>query len=114
MYMQGNDGVAWEWCAGFCFFILSQSCALLHDDMPINTTFSVDTVVDRAKTAHQFVTEQKVQGAPDKSKVVPPRSFFVVRRTPTAWSHVGIASHADADTYGTCEGNTNDDGSSNG
>ena len=36
--------------------------------------------------------------------------MFLVRRTPTDWTHVGFVSDASASSFATVEGNTNDDG----
>jgi peptidoglycan hydrolase-like protein with peptidoglycan-binding domain len=111
MYMSGHDGPEWLWCAGFCFFIISQACNLLGKKVPMQTTFSVDTIVERAKAAGQFHRQQEVQGTPSMAV---PGSLFAVRRTPISYSHVGIVSRSSQATISTCEGNTNDDGSSNG
>jgi peptidoglycan hydrolase-like protein with peptidoglycan-binding domain len=113
MYMDGNDGEEWKWCAGFSFFAIAQACQFLGQDLPMKKTFTVDTIVDRAKAAGQFVSEQQARSASGKARIVP-GSLFVVRASSTHWSHVGIMSGTSGDAFGTCEGNTNDDGSSNG
>ena len=113
MYMDSNEGEEWKWCAGFCFFAVEQACNIAGRPMPMAKTFTVDTIVDRAKRAGKFFSEQQARLSQAKAKIVP-GSFFVVRATPDHWSHVGIVSQADADLFATCEGNTNDDGSANG
>jgi peptidoglycan hydrolase-like protein with peptidoglycan-binding domain len=111
MYMSGHDGPDYLWCAGFCFFAISQACNFLGKKVPMQTTFSVDTIVERAKAAGQFHRQQEVQGKPSMAV---PGSLFAVRRTPISYSHVGIVSRSSQATISTCEGNTNDNGSSNG
>ena len=37
-------------------------------------------------------------------------SIFLVRDTATDWTHTGIVTGADLDSFDTIEGNTNDDG----
>jgi peptidoglycan hydrolase-like protein with peptidoglycan-binding domain len=113
MYMDGNEGEEWKWCAGFSFFIIEQACNILSQPMPMNKSFAVDVIVDRAKNAGQFLSEQQARSAQGKAKIVP-GSLFVVRASSSHWSHVGIVTQANKDAFGTCEGNTNDDGSANG
>jgi len=111
MYMGGNDGVAWEWCAGYCFFMIAQACAALGRPVPMATTYSVDVIVERAKAASKFHSQQQVQANPG---ILAPGSLFVVRKSADAYLHVGIVSQASQLSISTCEGNTNDDGSANG
>ena len=40
LYMKGNDGPAWPWCAGFVCFILNQARKALNLPLPIETSFS--------------------------------------------------------------------------
>ena len=97
----------------FCFFAIEQACDILSQAMPMAKSFTVDTIVDRAKGAGKFLSEQQARTSQGKAKIVP-GSLFVVRATADHWSHVGIVSLADKDSFATCEGNTNDDGSANG
>ncbi len=43
-----------------------------------------------------------------------PGSFFLNRRTPDDWTHVGIVTEAADGSFKTIEGNTNDEGSREG
>lgn len=113
MYMDGNEGEEWKWCAGFCFFAILQACELLAVASPMKKTFTVDTIVDRAKAAGQFLGEQQAKSPAGRGKILP-GSLFVVRASATHWSHVGIVAETGADAFTTLEGNTNDDGSANG
>ncbi len=97
----------------FSFFVIAQACDFAQQAMPINKTFTVDTVVDRAKNADQFLSERQGSTPQGRSRIVP-GSLFVVRASSSHWSHVGIVSVVNNDAFGTLEGNTNDDGSSNG
>jgi hypothetical protein len=49
----------------------------------------------------------------DRNKILS-GSFFLVRRTPTDWTHTGIIVQAEDEVLQTIEGNTNDDGSREG
>jgi hypothetical protein len=106
LYMDGNEGPEWPWCAGFASFILKQACRTLDVALPIETSVSCDVLAGQAKQKEIFVSEPK---AKDRNLVMP-GSLFLVRRTDTDWIHTGIVLTADSDVFYTIEGNTNDDG----
>ena len=46
MYMDGNEGEEWKWCAGFCFFIIEQACDILGQSMPMSkSSFGIGTPI---------------------------------------------------------------------
>lgn len=104
LYMDGNEGQPWAWCAGFVCFCLKQACNTLKIDLPITPSFSCDSLAASAKVKEIFV------GRKDAG----PGSFFLYRRTPTDWTHTGIVVIANSETIKTIEGNTNDSGSREG
>jgi hypothetical protein len=104
--MDGNEGADWPWCAGFACYLLRQACAATGEKLPIRTSPSCDWLAASAMERDRFVTEKQ---AVDRSRVSP-GSFFLSRRTPTDWSHVGIVVATHADHFETIEGNTNDAG----
>jgi hypothetical protein len=108
LYMDGNEGKEWLWCAGFATFIQRQAAATLGVRVPVSRTFSCDELAGHAKKATCFVA-----GCPDFSKITP-GSLFLVQKTASDWQHVGIVSHAEKDAFHTIEGNTNDDGAREG
>ena len=110
LYMNGNEGPDWPWCAGFASFILKQACKALEAPLPIKTSVSCDVLAEQAKQKGIFLPEAKAQDR----KLVRPGSLFLVRRTTTDWVHTGIVLKADADVFYTIEGNTNDEGSREG
>jgi len=55
LYMDGNQGAAWPWCAGFATFVLAQACAALGRPMPVGRTFSCDVLGERARAAGRLV-----------------------------------------------------------
>jgi hypothetical protein len=109
MYMNGRDGKSWLWCAGFVSFVLHQAAESLQVNMPIPGSFSCDTLAAQAKDAGLFVSETEA-----KHREIPPGSLFLVRRTSTDWTHVGIVEETQELLFDTIEGNTNDDGSREG
>jgi len=105
MYMNGNDGHQWPWCAGFVTFILRQATESLNIGMPIPGSFSCDTLVAQARAAGLFLSEAEA-----RSTEIPPGSLFLVRRTDTDWTHVGLVQNTQELFFQTIEGNTNDEG----
>jgi len=110
LYMGGREGPEWLWCAGFSCYVLKQASETLGVPMPIPASFSCDVLAGSAKAKQRFVAGK----AGFDPAQVGPGSLFLVRRTPTDWCHVGIVVKADAETFVTIEGNTNDNGSPDG
>lgn len=110
LYMAGNEGQEWAWCAGFACFCLKQACDSLGQQLPIATSFSCDALAQSARNKGRLLE----QPASANRKKVTAGSFFLVRKTSTDWTHTGIVSEAGSDTMKTIEGNTNDDGSREG
>jgi hypothetical protein len=110
LYMSGNEGPDWPWCAGFASFILRQAAETLEVPLPIKTSVSCDVLAEQAKQKKIFLPEAKAGNV----KPVTPGSLFLVRRTTNDWVHTGIVVKADKDVMLTIEGNTNDEGSREG
>lgn len=105
LYMKGNEGHEWAWCAGFACFLLQQACKSKQLDLPITPSFSCDSLAASAKERGLFLSERRL----DRS-VIKPGMFFLNRRTSTDWTHVGIVIEANEEVFMTIEGNTNDEG----
>ncbi len=105
LYMDGNQGAAWPWCAGFATLVLKQAAHALGVPVPVARTFSCDVLAGSA-TANQCF----VGGATPGAREVTPGSLFLVRRTRNDWEHVGIVTAVEGDVFRTIEGNTNDAG----
>jgi peptidoglycan hydrolase-like protein with peptidoglycan-binding domain len=108
LYMDGNEGDTWFWCAGFATYCLRQAAETLGVEVPIERTYSCDVIATEAKREARFIPEASAVGK------VKPGSLFLVRRTSNDWTHVGIVVKAAQETFQTVEGNTNDEGSRNG
>lgn len=114
LYMHGNQGTDWKWCAGFVFFIMRQATDTLGQSLPLASTFSCDTLAAEAKQKGAFVSENDLaQGNPPLNEMLP-GSIFLCRASSTDWTHTGLVIGFHEDTFETIEGNTNDDGSSEG
>jgi peptidoglycan hydrolase-like protein with peptidoglycan-binding domain len=114
LYTDGNEGSEWLWCAGFASFVLRQACAALGVRAPIKGSVSCDSLAAQAKTAGRFVSGQSLQDGTVTWSALGACCIFLVRRTSTDWTHTGFALQGSGETFATIEGNTNDDGSSNG
>jgi hypothetical protein len=109
LYMNGNEGEQWFWCAGFAMFIIKQSAEILNLSIPFNPTFSCDNIAFQAKKNGFFLSEKN-----SKPELIKSGSLFIKRNSPGDWVHTGIVIQAHADSFETIEGNTNDDGSRDG
>jgi len=105
LYMNGNEGPEWPWCAGFVCFVLRQAAKALDLPMPIRSSFSCDSLAASAKEKGRFLF-----GSDQGRGRVAPGALFLSRRTSTDWTHTGIVVSADVETLETIEGNTNDAG----
>jgi hypothetical protein len=110
LYMNGNEGTPWAWCAGFACYILKQACHTLDISPPITPSFSCDSLAADAKQRGVFLKESQVE---DKTDIAQ-GSIFLVRRTSTDWTHTGIVTSTGDDCFETIEGNTNDEGNREG
>jgi hypothetical protein len=110
LYMDGNEGASWPWCAGFACFCLEQAAETLGVALPITPSFSCDSLAASAKQQGRFLPPP---GPADRTRIGP-GSLFLSRRTSTDWVHTGIVVSVEGDYFRTIEGNTNDEGSREG
>lgn len=109
MYMDGNEGPDFPWCAGFVSFLMEQAAEHLATSTPIKGSVSCDVLAQRAQSAGIFLSEN------DATTVNPnPGSLFLVRRVAGDWTHVGVVSSLTDGGFHTIEGNTNQAGSREG
>jgi len=110
LYMKGNEGLEWPWCAGFVSFILTQAYGSLNISLPIKTSFSSDILATNAKEKEKFLAESQIQ----EKALIKAGSIFLNRRVTNDWVHTGIVLKAEEEFFHTIEGNTNDEGSREG
>lgn len=113
VYTDGNEGSDWRWCAGFVTFVMKQACAAIGAKPPVSGSVSCDTLAAQAKAAKRFVPGASIGGA-NPWPSLGACQIFLVRRTSSDWVHTGFSFAGQADIFSTIEGNTNDEGSSNG
>jgi hypothetical protein len=114
VYVGGNQGPEWRWCAGFVTFVMKQACMLLNGQMPVPGSYSCDSLAYQAKQAGLFVKGSQIASGSVTWPALGTAQIFLVRRTSTDWVHTGFCFDGSGSTFSTIEGNTNDDGSSNG
>lgn len=107
LYMKGNEGKDWPWCAGFACFVMGQAAETLNVPPPIKSDFGCDTLAIRAKAAGCFISGLHLS---DPVNQLTPGSLFLHRKTSTDWTHTGIVTAVHAESFDTIEGNTNDNG----
>ena len=110
LYMNGQDGDRWLWCAGFATYPIMQAAEALGKPMPVLRDFGVANIAHRAQEVGNFL------GLPSGSQrgKITAGSLFLERGGPNGYLHCGIVGSHDANTMSTFEGNSNEGGSSNG
>ena len=111
LYTDGREGPDFPWCAGFATFCLKQACDTRGRPMPIGRTLACDEMARQA--GDQLLRQPK----PSQRKRIKPGSFFLKLAThgeQFKYAHTGIVVRAEADTFASIEGNTNDEGSAEG
>jgi peptidoglycan hydrolase-like protein with peptidoglycan-binding domain len=113
VYVGGNEGTQWRWCAGFVTFVLKQACAALNRSMPIPGSYSCDSLAYQARQNGLFVAGRSVEDGTSAGELGQCQ-IFLVRQSATDWNHTGLAFNRTEEIFSTIEGNTNDEGSANG
>lgn len=112
-YMDGNEGEEWYWCAGFVQTIIDQAASQFNKNfktlMPL--TYSCDTLALTAQQKKIFIKNSDIRSNPS---LVKPGDIFLVQKSTNDWMHTGLITAVHDDIFETIEGNTNNDGSSNG
>lgn len=103
-YMLGNGGKIWQWCAGFVCYVLAQACASKGVPLPFRPSFGVPQLVHSAGRERRF--------NPDGPPV--PGDVFVIPTAKGGWSHTGFVLEVQGDRFISAEGNTNQEGGSDG
>ncbi len=81
LYMQGNQGRDWPWCAGFACFLLRDACNSLDRPLPFGSSVSCDTLAANGKAKGVFLKEPSPA---NRSQITPGSFLFKVRSTVAA------------------------------
>jgi hypothetical protein len=111
-YMDGHQGPAWPWCAGFVTFVLKQAALIHGSAAPIQGSVSCDVLQAQAEKKGRYVAGSSIGSL--GSAGLGECCIFLVRNTATDWTHTGFAMDMKNDSFATIEGNTNDEGSREG
>lgn len=103
-YMLGNGGKWCQWCAGFVCFVLAQAGVSAGVPLSIKPSFGVPELARSAKALGRFLAD----GPPV------PGDVFVIPTASGSWSHTGIVLEVRGDRFLSAEGNTNEEGGSDG
>lgn len=114
VYMGGNEGEEWKWCAGFVTFVMKQACATLERPLPIDGSDSCDTLAEQAREAELFRRGRDIENGQIPWASLGSAQIFLVRNTETDYTHTGFSFDGQAKIFSTIEGNTNDEGNENG
>jgi len=112
-YMNGSEGEDFLWCMGFVQTIIDQAASSLGKDFEtlMPSTFSCDDVGNTGLKKKLLTRFTKVRQNPS---LVKPGDIFLIQKSSTDWIHTGIIVSVGDGVFETIEGNTNNDGSSNG
>ncbi|MCP3104968.1 peptidoglycan-binding protein [Myxococcus sp. K15C18031901] len=111
LYLDGHEGASWSWAAGFATFCLHQAARAVGSAVAVDRTYSCDLLAANARARGGFLS---TLSAPADRARIHPGSLFLRRRTPRDWSHAGIVTEVDEETFQTIEANTNDEGAHEG
>lgn len=109
LYMDGNEGQPWAWCAGFVTYVLSAAAKARGSRPPLERTYSCDVLGMEAKKEGSFRKKMLAGDAPVGSIFLVPR-----KGAPNDWEHTGLITGGEGAVFRTIEGNTNDEGSREG
>lgn len=113
VYMDGNEGAEWLWCAGFVTFAIAQASRSTGQASPIRRTFSCDELAAQALASGRLVRGASVSEV--RARVRPGDLFLVVSPdNPADRTHTGIVIGVGDGVVQTIEGNTNDEGTREG
>jgi hypothetical protein len=110
LYMNGNEGPEWPWCAGFATWVLRQASRAKGETPPHAYGFSCDVLALKGREKGRFVSVRQPADFP----LVQPGCLFLVRRAQNDWNHIGIVESIIGEAMTTIEGNTNDQNSVDG
>ena len=111
LYLDGNEGANWPWCAGFVSFVLKQACDTIGEALPFKTSSSCDILAANSRGKGLFISGNFVRTG---QASLGPGCLFLKRKTSNSWNHTGISIAVEDEHLTTIEGNTNDEGSNEG
>lgn len=83
VYMGGNEGRQWRWCAGFVTFVMKQACMAFKRPIPIAGSYSCDFLAYQAREAGLFVRGRDLEEGRMPWSSLGTAQIFLVRYTAT-------------------------------
>lgn len=109
LFMDGNEGTEWAWCAGFATFVVGMAArATGLPKSPVLRSFGCVALGQWATANGLFIPGGK------KPVGLKAGDLFLCRSTKRPWVHIGIVSKVGSDYITTIEGNSNETGSREG
>ena len=102
LYMKGQQGQEWAWCAGFATSLLAAASAAQGVPAPYPYEIWAPNLAVAGKAKGTYF---KVRTAADQTRVKP-GYLFLVPGGPNYWSHVGIVESVQSAAFLTIEGNS--------
>ncbi len=110
VFMDGNDGSQFAWCAGFACFMHRLAADAIGEDVCFEPSWSCDALAQEAQRDGLFLSEHELTGGSADPGDIPVGSLFLSRKSADDWTHTGLVIAVAGDTFVTIEGNTNDEG----
>lgn len=108
LYMGGNEGSVWLWCAGFVSFVVKQAAEAVSMSAPIAGSYSCDRIAQQGME-NGFYLDEAIRSTTPLDEL-PQTCVFLVRRSADDWIHAGFVTRFRDQSFDTIEGNTNDEG----
>ena len=110
IYMAGREGDAQKWCAGFISVIVAQVARDLDIGIPFARRVGVDALVADAQKDERFILGASLNTSSLRTSHLKSGHLFVIRKSSSDWTHVGIVLRLNETTFDTFEGNTSGKG----
>lgn len=114
LYMQGREGSAQAWCAGFVSFVVAQAARDLNVKVRFKRQIWVPSLVDNAKSDGRFIAAKEVDTPLKRASKLRPGHIFVIKGSDPPWTHTGFVLAVNEKSFGTIEGNVGGDSGVNG
>lgn len=116
VYMDGVEGDAAYWCAGFVTFVMKQASYLSGLPMPVAGTVGCDELSAQARHAGCFISGAELMRSGPPAMGDPRAWIFLSVSASNAsdWVHTGFACDFDLGSFKSIEGNADSAGSRNG
>lgn len=114
LYMQGREGSAQAWCAGFVSFVVAQAARDLNVKVAFKRQVWVPSLAEDAQQSGRFVAAKEVDTPVKRASKLRPGHIFVIKGSDPPWTHTGFVLAVNDKSFDTLEGNVGGDSGING